>query len=55
MTDMSFIDWLAYGVRKDWISDPVCVTHEGIPNTEEEYKQQEEGKDPCRNILRLWP
>lgn len=38
-------NWLVYGIDKGWISEPVCVTHEGMPPTEDEMKMEEEEED----------
>lgn len=50
-----FDAWMAYGVEKGWCSRPVCATHDGVPDTEEEQAEWDEGYDPCQHILRLWP
>ena len=52
---MDFNEWLQVGLDQKWISEPVCATHDGVPDTEEEYKEWEEGHDPCQHVLRLWP
>jgi hypothetical protein len=28
---MTFDEWLAYGVTRDWNSSPICHTHDGFP------------------------
>ena len=48
-------DWLAWGKEKGWVSDPVCATHDGVPSTEEEEEEWDQGYDPCEHVLRLWP
>jgi hypothetical protein len=50
-----FIWWLKFGIRRGWISEPVCATHDGVPNTADEADAWEEGWDPCQHVLRLWP
>lgn len=55
MNDIDFDEWLQYGIDKSWISNPTCATHEGVPDTEEEYLEFAEGHDPCQHVLRLWP
>lgn len=35
------------------VRDAVCATHEGIPDTEEERAQWEDGGDPCQMVIRL--
>lgn len=31
---MDFWDWLEYGKRLGWCTEPVCATHDGIPGTD---------------------
>lgn len=52
---MTFDEWLAYGQQQGWISAPVCATHDGVPNTDDEEEEWDAGYDPCQHILRLWP
>lgn len=47
--------WIELGKGLEWCSDLVCSTHEGVPYTEEEEKEWQEGIDPCAFILRMWP
>lgn len=49
-----FVQWLNRGIDMKWISSPVCATHNGLPNTEEEENEWEEGYDPCVIGLRVW-
>jgi hypothetical protein len=49
-----FYEWAQTGIDRKWISDIVCVTHEGLPNTEEETTEWEEGFDPCIPGVRVW-
>jgi hypothetical protein len=49
-----FDDWLRYGQQRGWISSPVCATHIGLPNTDDEEAAWEAGEDPCQHALRLW-
>lgn len=49
-----FWHWVKHGERKGWITGPVCATHDGIPGTDEENEEWEEGHDPCQHVLRLW-
>ena len=39
---------------KGWCSDVVCSTHDGLPLTEEEENEMEEGWDPCIPAIRLY-
>lgn len=51
--NISFDIWLEVGVRKGWVGAPICHTHDGLPMSEEEELQFEEG-DPCIHVLRLY-
>lgn len=33
---MTFGEWLTYGIRQGWVSDPWCCTHDGAPLTDNE-------------------
>lgn len=53
---MDFWDWLEYGVEKGFCSDSDCLTHNGVPHTDEENDEFDEGGDPCVPAVRLyWP
>jgi hypothetical protein len=47
--------WIRFGMKKGWISKPVCATHEGTYEFESEESQAEweEGGDPCVSVLVL--
>lgn len=47
-----FLEWLKEGDERGW-SKFICGTHDGVL-TEEEWKQFEEGDDPCVPVLRLY-
>ena len=49
-----YIYWLRFGIKRKWIAAPVCATHDGVPNTEEEDLEWDEGNDPCQVVLRVW-
>lgn len=49
-----FYEWLEWGINQKWVSDVVCDTHEGLPQTEEEGAEWEEGNDPCIHGIRVW-
>lgn len=51
---MTFPEWLAMGVNAGWISQGVCAMHEGLPMTDEEEQEFEDGGDPCQPALRVW-
>jgi hypothetical protein len=50
---MEFSEWLQIGRDNDWVSESVCNTHDGVPMSEAEWDEFEEG-DPCIHILRLY-
>ena len=50
----AFYDWVRIGIDRNWVSDIVCVTHHGLPNTDEEEKEWDEGHDPCVPGIRVW-
>jgi hypothetical protein len=47
-------EWIELGVKMGWCSPPICEPHDGMPMSEEEARQYEEGSDPCVHILRLY-
>lgn len=49
----TFEKWLALGIEKGWCSREYCETHDGVPMTEYEADQFDEGYDPCLHIVRL--
>lgn len=52
---MTFDEWLSRGVAEGWISDPTCITHGGVPMTDDEVDAVErQGWDPCLPGVRLW-
>jgi hypothetical protein len=52
--EMTFDDWVAYGITKGWVTRPFCNTHDGDPYmTEEDEQAWEEGGDPCMHVLKL--
>ena len=50
---MDFDTWLQDGITNGWIGPAVCYTHDGLPTSEAEDSEFEEG-DPCIHILRLY-
>ena len=50
----TFDEWVAFGVEQGWVSQPCCDTHEGLPHTEEELAEFEEGNDPCVVAMRVY-
>ena len=49
-----FEAWILHGIERKWISDVVCATHNGLPATDEEEKEWDEGYDPCVPGVRVW-
>lgn len=49
-----FRDWLEYGITIGYCSIPSCNTHEGPALTDDEWKQFDDGDDPCVPIVRLY-
>lgn len=52
--DKKLAKWLQKGIKKGWISDVDCSTHDGPDMTEEELEEFDKGFDPCIPIVRLW-
>jgi len=49
-----FVEWLELGVKKGWISEPVCASHEWPPMRDWEEAEFEAGEDPCIIVSRVW-
>ena len=47
-------EWLRIGVQNGWCSPPVCATHDGVPSTEKEDTDFDEGDDPCVFVIRVY-
>jgi hypothetical protein len=52
--DLTFDEWIAYGIENGWCGPPVCYTHDGLPMSEQEYAEFDEGQDPCTHIVRMY-
>jgi len=50
---MTFDEWLSYGIEQGYCSKEVCETHDGVPMTDYEADQFDEGYDPCLHVVRL--
>jgi len=50
---MTFNEWLTQGIEAGFVGPAVCYTHDGLPLSEAELEEFEEG-DPCVHILRLY-
>lgn len=54
LADLSLADWVQYGLDKGWCSEAACATHDGVPCTEQEATEWNDGDPPCEFVLRLW-
>jgi hypothetical protein len=52
--DLTFDEWISYGIEKGWCGPPVCYTHDGLPMSDQEYAEFDEGQDPCSHIVRMY-
>jgi hypothetical protein len=52
--DVTFDEWISYGIEKGWCGPPVCFTHDGLPMSDQEYAEFDEGQDPCSHIVRMY-
>ena len=52
--DLTFDEWMAYGVEKGWCGPPVCYTHDGLPMSEHEMQGFDDGEDPCMHVVRMY-
>lgn len=50
----TFNEWLKIGVDNGWCGVPVCSTHDGIPTTEAEDAEFNDGGDPCIHVIRMY-
>lgn len=48
-----FDTWMRQGIINGWCGPAVCYTHDGLPMSDEENEEFQEG-DPCIHILRLY-
>ena len=52
--DLTFDEWIAYGLEKGWCGPPVCYTHDGLPMSEQEMQDFDDGSDPCMHVVRMY-
>jgi hypothetical protein len=52
--NLDFESWLRQGIENNWCGPAVCYTHDGLPTSEPEDAEFEEGSDPCLHIIRLY-
>ena len=51
---MEHHEWIIYGMERGWIGPRVCAIHDGLPMTEEEESEFDEGYDPCIPVYRIY-
>jgi hypothetical protein len=47
-TEMTFDEWLLYGVTRAWTTPPICETHDGFAKTKAEAEN-----NSCVHYMRL--
>ena len=52
--DLTFDEWITYGLEKGWCGPPVCYTHDGLPMSEHEMQEFDDGQDPCMHVVRMY-
>jgi hypothetical protein len=50
---MDFEQWLKTGIENGWCGPAVCFTHDGLPTTQAEDEEFDNG-DPCIHVIRLY-
>ena len=51
--EITFDEWMKFGIGSGWCGPPVCYTHDGLPMSEDEEEEFLDG-DPCLHILRMY-
>lgn len=51
---MDYEEWFSIGREQGFISPAICSTHDGMPMSDDEMNEFENGDDPCIHILRLY-
>lgn len=54
MVEMDQTTWLRYGWEKGWAGPPICYTHDGLPMSNDELEDWDNGEDICISIIRLY-
>jgi len=49
-----FEAWIKHGFEMGWCGPAICYTHDGIPISEPEQAEMDEGNDSCIHIIRLY-
>lgn len=50
---MDFDEWLRYGIENGYCTEQVCAMHDAIPVHDQEWKELDNGFDPCMMVVRL--
>ena len=54
LTDTSDLwDWIKVGLDNNFCTKPFCETHDGVPLSDEEGAEMDDGGDPCINMVRI--
>lgn len=51
---MNLADWIAIGREHGFCSNVACETHEGVPQSQAELDEWEQGGDPCVLVVRIY-
>ena len=51
--NMTFDEWLQFGIDNGFCTDQYCSTHDSGPMHESEEQAWENGWDPCHHVVRL--
>jgi len=51
--DLSFNEWMSYGIEQGWCGPPVCYVHDGLPFTDEEFSL-DDLDTTCIHIVRMY-
>lgn len=54
LRSMEFHEWVIMGMEKGWIGPQLCATHDGLPLSEAQEADFDEGFDPCVPIFRIY-
>ena len=53
MTQPTFNEWMKVGIDLGFVGPPVCYVHDGVPTSQAENDELDEG-DPCIHIIRCY-
>lgn len=51
--DLSFDEWMSYGIDKGWCGPPVCYVHDGLPFMDSEF-ELDDLDSTCIHIVRMY-